>query len=133
MTASEIVCSYYSIVWEARRPDQIPSYFSEAYINHAGSRGTLSGPAGIRANYDSLVVAFPDVTFTLDDVIADGEKIVARYTMRGTHDGLFQGIAPTRRAVIVPGIGIYRVADGLIQESWVLRDSLSLLKQLGAA
>lgn len=126
-----VVLRYYREVWEAARPEAADGLFGEGYVNHAGSRGTMKGPAGIRANYAGLLAAFPDVVFELNDVLAEGEKVVVRYTMRGTHKGTFQGIEPTGRAVTVPGIGIYRVAEGKIQESWVMRDSLALLQQLG--
>jgi len=127
-----VIRRYYREVWEERCPDVIPELFAAGYANHAGSRGTLRGPAGIRANYEGLIKSFPDVTFDLDDILADGAKVVVRYTMRGTHKDAFQGIEATGAAVVVPGIGIYVVIDGQIQESWVVRDSLSLLKQLGA-
>lgn len=129
----DVVRRYYRVVWEGRDPEAIPALFAAGYRNHAGSRGTLSGPAGIRANYDGLIASFPDVRFDLDDVLVDGSKVVVRYTMHGTHEGPFQDIAATGRKVVVPGIGIYLVADGQIQESWVVRDSLSLLQQLRGA
>ncbi|MGD9944794.1 MAG: ester cyclase [Burkholderiaceae bacterium] len=132
-TPSAVIERYYDEVWAQRRPERIDSLFAPGYQNHAGARGTLSGPAGIRKNYDSLLTAFPDVRFSVDDLIAAEDRVAVRYTMFGTHRGLFQDLAPTGRAVEVPGIGIYRVADGLIQESWVVRDSLVLLRQLGAA
>ncbi len=126
----EVILRYYDLVWDKRQPEAIEGLFAPEYLNHAGARGVLAGPAGIRRNYDSLIAAFPDVRFVLDDVLVDGEKVVARYTMLGTHQGEFQGKPATQRAVTVPGIGIYRVSGGLIRESWVLRDSLVLLRQL---
>ncbi|WP_321943836.1 ester cyclase [Paraburkholderia tropica] len=125
-----VIERYYDEVWEKRRPDEIPSLFAAGYVNHAGARGTLSGPEGIRTNYQSLVSAFPDVRFMLDDLLVDGAKVVVRYTMYGTHLGQFQEFAPSGRQVVVPGIGIYMVKDGQIQESWVVRDSLLLIRQL---
>lgn len=128
-----VIEHYYDVVWAKRRPAEIGSLFARSYLNHAGVRGVLAGPAGIRSNYESLIKAFPDVSFVLDDFLVDGDKVVVRYTMQGTHEGEFQGTARTGRAVTVPGIGIYRIEDGLIQESWVVRDSLLLLRQIGAA
>lgn len=129
-TPKAVILDYYARVWDQRRPEVIDELFAPGYLNHAGARGVLAGPAGIRTNYFSLITAFPDVRFTLDDILVDGEKVVVRYTMLGTNEGPFQGRPATNRAVTVPGIGIYRVADGQIQESWVLRDSLVLLRQL---
>ena len=129
----EVVVGYYREVWERRQPNLIPQFFSPNYMNHAGSRGVLMGPDGIRKNYDGLIAAFPDIAMTLDDVFGEGDKVVVRYTMRGTHSGPFQGVAATGKTIEVPGIGIYRVAGGKIDASWVVRDSLTLLKQIGAA
>ena len=130
LTPKEVILRYYDRVWDRRQPEAIESLFAPEYANHAGARGTLAGPAGIAKNYQSLVEAFPDVRFTLDDILVEGEKVVVRYTMLGTHKGAFQGKQATGRTVNVPGIGIYRVTGGLIRESWVLRDSLVLLRQI---
>lgn len=134
MTAEskEVIFDYYRRVWEKGDTGAIPALFAPGYVNHAGARGTLKGPQGILANYRSLKEAFPDVAFTLDIVVSEGTRVCVYYTMTGTHAGPFMGIAPTGRTVEVPGIGIYEVRDGIIVESWVVRDSLVLLRQLGA-
>lgn len=129
-TPAAVVQRYYREVWEKRCPDLIPTMFAPQYRNHAGSRGTLRGPAGIRANYDGTLRSFPDAQFHIDDILSADDKVVIRYTMHGTHEGEFQGIAPTNRRVSVQGIGIYAVAEGTIVESWVVRDSLGLLNQI---
>ncbi|AHF76626.1 putative ester cyclase [Sodalis praecaptivus] len=133
MTPREVVEYYYDKVWSQRCPEAIPSLFAEEYVNHAGARGTLRGPAGIEHNYRTTLAAFPDVAMRLDAVLSEGDQVVARYTMLGTHQDTFLGIAATGAAISVPGIGIYRVDGGKIRESWVVRDALALLKQLGAA
>lgn len=134
MTAEskQVIFNYYRQVWDEGLTDAIPALFAESYVNHAGARGTLKGPAGILTNYRSLKDAFPDVAFTLDLVLSEGDRVCAYYTMTGTHEGPFMGIAPTGSKVNVPGIGIYEIRDGMIAESWVVRDSLVLLRQLGA-
>jgi predicted ester cyclase len=131
-TPRDVIERYYREVWDGRQPELIPTLFASTYKNHAGARGTLEGPAGIRANYDATLAAFADVQFTRDETITEHDRVVVRYTMVATHTGPFMHLKPTGRAVNVPGIGIYRVADGLVQESWVVRDSLMLLRQLGA-
>src|SRR5699024_7563450 len=122
---------YYKEVWEERNPEKIPELFEDNYVNHAGSRGSLKGPAGIRKNYDSLIEAFPDVRFDLEDILVEDDKVVVRYVMHGTHEGVFQATPGTGNPVTVPGIGIYKIGDGKIKESWVVRDSLTLLKNIG--
>jgi steroid delta-isomerase-like uncharacterized protein len=78
--------------------------------------------------------AFPDLSATVEDVIAEGDKVVTRYTVRGTHQGEMEEFGPpTGRQVEVKGITIHRVEDGKIVEEWERYDNLSLLQQLGLA
>jgi predicted ester cyclase len=76
--------------------------------------------------------AFPDWTESIDDVIAEGDKVVIRVTGRGTHEGEFQGVAPTARPVTATGVGIGRIENGRIAEAWAAYDALGLMQQLGA-
>jgi steroid delta-isomerase-like uncharacterized protein len=76
--------------------------------------------------------AFPDWHTTLEEMIAEDDQVAERWTGRGTHQGEFQGIAPTGRQVTVPGFVFYRVASGKIAEFRGLFDGLSMLQQLGA-
>jgi steroid delta-isomerase-like uncharacterized protein len=75
---------------------------------------------------------FPDWVETVDDVIAEGDRVVIRVTGRGTHEGEFQGVPPTGNPVTATGIGIGRIADGRIAEAWAAYDALGLTQQLGA-
>jgi len=81
-----------------------------------------------------LRTAFPDLHFTIEDMIADEDKVVTRYTFSGTHQGEFMGVAATGRPVEIPCIWIHRLADGRIVEGqrWGLWDALGMMKQLGA-
>lgn len=80
----------------------------------------------------SLRGAFPDWYSTTDELMAEGARVAERWTGRGTHQGEFQGIAPTGRQITVPGFVFYRVASGKITEFWGLFDGLALMRQLGA-
>ncbi len=75
--------------------------------------------------------AFPDFQVTVEDVIAEGDKVVARFTFSGTHQGEFQGIPPTGKQVTATGIDIYRIVDGKMLEHWAQIDALGMLQQLG--
>lgn len=75
--------------------------------------------------------AFPDWHESVDGVIAEGDKVVIRVTGRGTHEGEFQGIPPTNRHVAATGVGIGRIKDGRIVESWAEYDALGMMQQLG--
>jgi steroid delta-isomerase-like uncharacterized protein len=76
--------------------------------------------------------AFPDWVEAVEDVIAEGDKVVIRVTGRGTHEGEFHGVPPTGRQVAATGVGIARIHDGRIAEAWAAYDALGLMQQLGA-
>jgi steroid delta-isomerase-like uncharacterized protein len=75
--------------------------------------------------------AFPDFRFTIHEQLADGDKVVNRWTVRGTHRGDLFGIPPTGKAVEFSGISIFRIAGGQMQEAWVERDEIGMMRQLG--
>jgi steroid delta-isomerase-like uncharacterized protein len=77
--------------------------------------------------------AFPDVHFTVDDMLATGDKVITRWTGQGSHLGALRGLPATGRKVRVSGISIDRLANGLIVETWMNWDTLGLMEQLGAA
>ena len=78
--------------------------------------------------------AFPNLNVTLEDEIAEGDKVVTRWTIRGTHQGELMGIAPTEEQIELKGITIYRIeADKKIAEEWERYDNLGLMQQLGVA
>jgi steroid delta-isomerase-like uncharacterized protein len=78
--------------------------------------------------------AFPDLSATVEDVIAEGDKVVTRYTVRGTHQGEIEEFGPpTGRQIELQGITIHRIEDGKIVEEWERYDNLSVLQQLGLA
>jgi steroid delta-isomerase-like uncharacterized protein len=78
-----------------------------------------------------LRVAFPDFHVTIEDLLAEGEIVVVRYTMRGTHRGDYFGIPPTGRPVTSPEIELFRVVDGKIEEMWLEFNVMDVLQQLG--
>ena len=75
--------------------------------------------------------ANPDVGITIEDTIAEGDKVVVRWTMHGTHIGEFWGIPPTGKKFTMSGISIYRIEDGKIVEDWANSDTLGMMRQLG--
>jgi predicted ester cyclase len=75
---------------------------------------------------------FPDVVSTIEDLIAEGDKVVARWRSRATHRGEYMGIPPTGKGVEFTGISVYRMEGGKIAESWVSEDQFGLMRQIGA-
>ena len=92
---------------------------------------TFRGPEGIKRYVMMYRMAFPAVHFTIDDLIAEGERVVIRWTVTGTHKGELQGIAPTGKYVRVTGIVISRFAKGKVEEDWINFDALGMMQQLG--
>ena len=102
------------------------------YLNHNAAPGETPGREGLKQFVAAVRTAFPDLHFTVEDQIAEGDKVVTRFTGRGTHRGEFMGIPPTGKAFAISGIGLYRLADGKIVEDRVQEDTLGMLQQLGA-
>jgi steroid delta-isomerase-like uncharacterized protein len=103
-------------------------------VDHVGHDpfGDHYGPEGLRIAVVEYRAAFPDLRVTVEDLVTEGDKVVHRFTLWGTHAGPFMGIPPTGRVVTAAGIAIDRLADGKVAESWVSLDALNLLRQLGA-
>jgi predicted ester cyclase len=75
---------------------------------------------------------FPDVVSTIEDLIAEGDKVVARWRARATHQGEYVGILPTGKEVEFTGISVYRIEGNKIAQSWTVEDELGLMRQIGA-
>jgi steroid delta-isomerase-like uncharacterized protein len=86
---------------------------------------------GIRQLFRLLRTAFPDLEITIEDLLNDGDKVVARVTLRGTHSGEFLGLPPTGKKVAYEAIDISRIVDGRMVEHWGIPDYLTLFRQLG--
>jgi steroid delta-isomerase-like uncharacterized protein len=104
---------------------------SPEFVNHDAPPSVPGGPAGLRQIVAMLRTAFPDLHYEVLDLVAEGEKVVARTTMSGTHRGPFFGIAPTGRRVEQEQIHILRFADGKAVEHFAVRDDLTMYQQLG--
>ena len=94
--------------------------------------GTLPGPEGQKQYIGMFLAAFPDLHVTIEDLVAEGDKVVLYQTFRGTHRGEFMGTAPTGIQVTFPGVDIVRLAGSRFVEHWSVIDALGLLQQLGA-
>jgi steroid delta-isomerase-like uncharacterized protein len=102
------------------------------FYDHTNPPGMERGIEGHRAVVSLFRSVFPDLTWRIDDLIAEGDKVVARTTMTGTQLGDFFGIPPSGKQVSMNGVHIMRIADGKIIEHWGSNDDLGLMRQLGA-
>lgn len=96
------------------------------------SNGQPIGREGFRQFVTAVRTAFPDIHFTVEDSLAEGNKVAIRYTGRGTHQGAFAGIPATGKPVQFSGIDIFYIANGQMAEEWLMYDQLGLLQQIGA-
>lgn len=103
------------------------------YVVHdPGTPGRTGRPEGEKQVFAMYRTVFPDLRFTIEDVIGEGDRGVIHWTARGTHQGALLGVSPTGKPVTIPGISIVRIASGQIVEHWLNWDTLGLLQQLGA-
>jgi steroid delta-isomerase-like uncharacterized protein len=104
----------------------------DAIFHVPGRSEPMRGPAGYLAIIGMMRGGFPDIQWTLEEMIAEGDKVAARFTMRGTHSGTFLGVPPTGKAIAVQAMNIYRLRDGHFIEEHGQPDLLGLLQQIGA-
>lgn len=106
-----------------------------SFIAHTNMPGTPGHPdiEQLKQSVAMYRAAFPDLRATFDDLVAEGDMVVVRFTAHGTHHGALVGIPPTGKEVTVANITVYRMAGGKIAEQWGVTDSLGLLQQLGVA
>jgi len=100
------------------------------FVYHAASR-TIQGREPFKHFLSMLITAFPDVHVTIEDMIGEGDRVVIRYTYRGTHKGDLMGIPPTGKQATITGILIGRFEDGKFLEGWIEFDALGMMQQLG--
>jgi steroid delta-isomerase-like uncharacterized protein len=91
----------------------------------------VTGAEALKHVWAVLLEAFPDLHLTVEDIIAEGDKVVVRNTVTGTHRGEYMGLPPTGKSVTYNEIFIFRIVDGRIAETWGVVDVLSQMKQLG--
>ncbi len=109
----------------------IDEFVAANYVGHSSYPETNSRE-GHKQFFVALRRAFPDLQIIVEDQIAEGGKVVTRWTALGTHEGEFAGIPPTGNRIVMTGIDIDRIADGKLVECWTKSDDLGTLQQLGA-
>ena len=112
--------------------DAIDELCSPEVVNHSAPPGVPSNCEGIKQVTAMFRQAFPDSYFTIEDMIAEGDKVATRKTFHGTHQGEFMGIPPTGQQVSIGLIDIVRIVDGRVVEHWSMGDNLGMMQQLGA-
>lgn len=129
-TNKATVRRYYDEVHNQGKPNVLKEIAVEDYVEHNPFPGQEQGLKGFQQRVEILQTAFT-MNFTLDDIIAEGNKVVVRWTNHNVHHGPFMGIPATGKSAIVTGIDIHLLQNGKLAEHWDVQDMLSLLQQLG--
>jgi len=122
-----IVRGYMNEIINKGNFDAFDGYFSERVLFN-----NLPGlKQGLASMVRSMRGAFPDFHLTIEDQIAEGDKVITRMIFHGTHQGDYRGIAPTGKQIKYSGIAIDRIADGKVVEMWHVADTCAILQQIG--
>jgi steroid delta-isomerase-like uncharacterized protein len=119
-------------VWNKGNLPVTDELFAPNYAHHDSSTPDVGrGPESEKKRATLYRTAFPDLRLTIEDIIAEGETVTARWSCKGTHKGDLSGIAPTGKQFTISGISIARFTNGKMVEGWVNWDALGLMQQLG--
>jgi steroid delta-isomerase-like uncharacterized protein len=126
----QLIRRVFEEVYNQGNLDVVEDLASRDFVAHSPSED-IRGPAGVKQFVTGLRTAFPDFHTTIEDQIAEGDRVVTRFTATGTHTGTYKGMPPTGRRGTMTGIDIERIVDGKSVECWTNTDDLGLLQQLG--
>ncbi|QIN83021.1 ester cyclase [Rubrobacter tropicus] len=118
-------------VWDKGDEAALEELFAEDVVDHGAIPGQPSGREGHKYQLTLFRNAFPDLHVTTEDIFSEGDKVVSRWTARGTHQGELMGIAPTGNGVTIKGIDVLRIVEGRIVERWAQSNDLEMMQQLG--
>jgi steroid delta-isomerase-like uncharacterized protein len=126
-----IVRQFFEVVFDQKRVDLTDELFARDYLDHAPVPGQGPGLEGAKQKWAMVIAATPDLRVQIEDIVAEGDRVVARWTYEGTHLGELMGIPPTGKRFRTSGISICRLAEGKIAEDWDEVDRLGWMQQLG--
>jgi steroid delta-isomerase-like uncharacterized protein len=112
-------------------PDIADEVFAGDYVDHTPSNPGMSGLENVKRSIANWRTAFPDTSSVVDDIIAEGDIVAARWTTRATHRGEFLGVATTDKQIAVGWFGMFRLSDGKVVESWDTFNVTEMMQQLG--
>jgi steroid delta-isomerase-like uncharacterized protein len=127
-----IVRRLYEDVWNKRKLELVSDLISPSHALHDNNfPGSSVGPEAYRAQMATYLAAFPDLRFTVEDIVAEKDKVAASWSLSGTHKGEIWGVRPTNKKMCLDGITIHHIANGKIIDSYISSDALGLMRQLG--
>ena len=119
-------------VWNEGNVDAVDEFVTDTYVRHDPNAPEVRGPEAEKQLMAMYLSAFPDLRFTIEDMVAEGDKAVLRWTSHGTHKGELLGIPPTDKQLALSGTDTFRLVEVKIDEQWVNMDALGMMQQLGA-
>lgn len=126
-----IVCHGAEEIWNNGNLDLVDKIFATNFVNHNPNRPEVGNLSSYKQYVANVRDAFPDFNITIEDIVAEGDKVAIRYIWSGTHKGELMGLPPTGKQVKVTGMQIFRIASGKVVENWWNSDYLGLMQQLG--
>ncbi len=128
----ELVRQFFEEVFNERRLDRADEFVAPDYLDHAAVPGQGPGLEGAKQQrWARYFAAIPDLHTTIDDMVAEGDKVAVRFTVEGTQQGELPGVPPTGKHFRISDHCIYRLAEGKVAENWEQADMLGLMQQLG--
>jgi steroid delta-isomerase-like uncharacterized protein len=122
---------YFEEVFNQKKLAALDEFITPNHVDHTLPPSLPTTPEGSKRALGMYLTAFPDLHVSIEDIIAEGDKVVIRFTSRGTQTRAFAGIPPTGKQVMVSSILVARITDGKIVEQWGLDDQMGMLQQLG--
>ena len=130
----DVVRRLYKEVWNERKLEVADEVISQSHaLNDPTFSGSEVGPAAYKTQVRRFVAAFPDLRFSVEEYICEKDKVVASWTITGTHKGEVFGMAPTNKKISVAGITIHHLAGGKILDSQAIWDVQCVMVQLGVS
>jgi steroid delta-isomerase-like uncharacterized protein len=130
---NKAIVRQFEALFNEKRVDLADGFVARDYIDHGALPSQAPGLDGAKQKWAMFIAAMPDLHVPIEDMVAEGNKVVVRWTAEGTHRGELLGIPPTGKRLRFSGISIYHLADGKVVEVWEQFDRLSLMQQLGVA
>lgn len=131
--ANKAIVRRYQEAYNSNNLHALNKIVASDFVSYSLAPGLPEGLQGGNLMHQMTMAAMPDYRVSIDDLIAEGDRVVARFTMTGTHTGAeFLGLPASGRKINVSGISIFHIANGQIAEHWANEDALGLLQQLGA-
>ncbi|MBI3241883.1 MAG: ester cyclase [Chloroflexi bacterium] len=132
LEANKAIVRRYQALYNANDLDALGDIVAVDVVSHKTLPGLPPGLEGGKFAHRGTVAAIPDLNYSIEDLIAEGDKVVMRWTMTGTHSAApFMGLPPTGNSLRVSGISIFRLANGKIVEHWAEPDGVTFMQQLG--